>query len=414
MPYTDDHKIFKNATALEINDTLQALNHLISHQNAAIDLLASDKRAALVTDMEALAELAKNGELLEAMDYGDQIAPAWHIGETSYTPFMNLCHTGRAELEDGETIDGGYFEWDKTTPVGIPFDAPEAIYYFDGTEAPGDYHIEIGGNYGDGWKAGDAIQITLTETPAEGDQLVIECNANNALDPTAGRPWKIYAKGGTEVKQSGTTAKGTSGTLLGSTAADPHATNGKANAPSRVVYGYNRWAMSGLRQWLNSDKPAGGWWQAMHAWDRPPAQAATTDGFLTGYEEGVKKYFMPIKVVTVAGNADSNVEDVTYDRVFLASLEQMYCAPQFAGKEGEYWEYYKRLMGRTTPAPTGYTYARLIKYALNAPTSAQYCIRRSAHRPISNLVWSVYTSGNVTTYGAVYATRCAPSVFISK
>ena len=141
---------------------------------------------------------------------------------------------------------------------------------------------------------------------------------------------------------------------------------------------------------------------------------ATKNGFLYGYEEDVKAHFKPIRVVTVACNADNNEEDVTYDRVFLSSLEQMYCVPQLSGKEGAYWEYYKRLLGRTSPAPTSATYTRLIKYALNAPTSAQYCFRRSASRTYAHNVWSVSASGYVGTNHACSGYRCAPSVFISE
>lgn len=119
-------------------------------------------------------------------------------------------------------------------------------------------------------------------------------------------------------------------------------------------------------------------------------------------------------MVTVACDIDNNVEDVTYDRVFLSSLEQMYCVPQSLGKEGEYWEYYKRLLGRTSPAQIWQTYARLIKYALNAPTSAQACFRRSARRPDAIGAWFVDASGNVTTTYASNANRCAPSVFLSE
>jgi hypothetical protein len=127
----------------------------------------------------------------------------------------------------------------------------------------------------------------------------------------------------------------------------------------------------------------------------------------------VIRHFKPIKVVTVTSNFDKNVEDITYDRVFLASLEQMYAVPQFPGVEGNYWEYYKRLLGRTTPAPTGKTYTRLIKYALNAPTSAQDWFRRSANRTNANNVWYVNTSGNLNTNNARNANRCAPSVHVN-
>ena len=402
-----------NETAQAMVEALEAQNHLISHQNAAIDLIAGDKRAELVTNVAQIALLAKNGELLEVMDYGDGIHPEWIEGTTHHNPEMNLCHESDELLEDGETIHGCFFEWDKTTPTGVPFDAPEALYYFDGTEPAGTYYIGIGTSYGDGWSTSKHIQFTLSEAPAEGDQLVIDCNANYATDPTDGRNWYVYGKGSTTAKQTGTTFNGTSGTNLGSTdSTSAHKTSGRINAPSRVVYGYNRWSQSALRQWLNSQAAANAWWTAQNDWDRPPAVAATLAGFLSGYDADVIQYFKPIKVVTVACDADSNNEDVTYDRVFLSSLEQMYCVPQFSGKEGSYWEYYKRLLGRTSPAPTSQTYPRLIKYNLGG-TTAQYCWRRSAYRDYANTVWFVNASGGVYTYYAYNGCRCAPSVFIS-
>lgn len=402
------------ATTPIINAQLDALNHLIAHQNAAIDLLASDKRASLVSDVALIAELCRSGEILEVMDYGDQIAPAWADGTDNYNPALNLCHEADALLQDAESIHGAYWEWDKTLPYGAQFDAPEAIYYFDGTEQPGDYYITIGATYSNGWISGQSIQITLTAAPDADDQLVIALNTSGDTNPTGGRTWNVYAKGGTVSKQTGTTSNGTSGTKLGETSGtNGHTTNGRVNAPSRCVYGYNRWSQSGLRQFLNSAAAAGSWWTAQNPWDRPHALAATKDGFLAGYSADVMRYFKPIKVVTVACDADSNAEDVTYDRVFLSSLEQMYCTPQFSGKEGEYWEYYKRLLGRTTTAPTSATYTRLIKYALNSPTSAQNCFRRSAYRANAHYVWFVASSGYVSNTNAYGASRCAPCVFIS-
>ena len=396
-------------------DEMASLRHLISHQNAAIDLLASDKRAALSQDIATIAELCKNGEILEVMDYGDQISFAWSEGTNNYTPAWNLCHESDELLEDGEEIHGCFFEWDKTTPTGVPFDAPEAIYYFDGTETAGDCYITIGLTYGDGWISGQSIQITLSEAPAEGDQLYIECSTNNANNPTSGRNWYVYGKGSTTAKQSGTTSNGTSGVKLGETnSTSAQSVNGRVNAPARVIYGHNRWKQSALRQWLNSDAEKGSWWSAQNDWDRPPAVAATLDAFLHGYSSDAVRHFKPIKVVTVTNNFEENIEEVTYDRVFLASLEQMYAAPQFSGKEGEYWEYYKRLLGRTTPAPTSQTYTRLIKYSLSNATSAQYCFRRSANRNAAGSVWCVYASGFLNTTSACAAHRCAPSVFLSE
>lgn len=395
--------------------TLEAHNHLISHQNVAIDLLASDKRSALIHNVETVAQMCADDEILEVMDYGDFIDPAWTQGGTQYNPAFNLCHIADGELEDGEVVHGAYFEWDKATSIAVAFDAPEAIYYFDGTEGAGDKYITISANYDSGWVAGESIQITLNEAPAENDQLYIDCGTNYANNPTANRDWFVYGKGETTAKQSGKTSNGTAGTKLGEThATNIYSINGRVNAPSRVVYGYNRWSQSALRQYLNSESMAGAWWNPLNPWDRPVAQAISVDGFLSGYSEDVRVHFKPIKHITVTCSADNNVGDITYDRVFLASLEQMYCVPQFSGKEGDYWEYYKRLLGRTSPAPAGNTYTRLIKYALNAPTSAQGCFRRSAYRSSASSVWCSGTSGYVYATSACNAHRCAPSVFISK
>lgn len=395
-------------------EILEAANHLQAHLNAGIDLLVAEKRASAIADVGEVARLCGNGEILEVMGYGDQIAPAWSEGETNYNPAMNLVHDGTAELEDGETIRGTFFEWDKTTPTGVPIDAPEAIYCCDGNEGLGDHYITIGAVYGEGWLADAGIQISFSVAPLEDDQLVISLGADNKINPTAGRTWTLYEAGTTNVRDSGTTSSGKNGTELGSThPTDPQRTNGRVNAPSRAVYGYNRWSQSALRQWLNGTGAIGTWWKKQNPWDRPPGVADTLAGFLSGYSADVYKNFKPIKVQTVACNADDNVVDVTYDRVFLASLEQMYCVPQFAGQEGEYWEYYKRLLGRTSPAPTSKTYARLIKYGLNAPTSAQHCFRRSASRTVAHSVWYVNSSGSVQATTAYDANRCAPSVFLS-
>lgn len=483
----DYTNVFPNADQFDgLNDRFDALNHLISHQNAAIDLLASDKRATLVTDVATVAELCKNGEILEVMDYGDQIAPAWADGETNYNPAMNLCHEADAELEDGESIHGAYWEWDKTLPFGAQFSHQRAItapmykvtsalsaaqynftlsngqklnftlptggagvgYFlaytgskiviFDtngryvdrvnasvsasgsGTAlgaapsmAAGAYYFTFASSWGNNVVANDVVSFTLPTDLQFGDRI---CGCYGAPDQAKSN-WKIYivTDAGVTIGDAIAVGSSASGTNLGVMSGQTRNASGSylLNCIQEVAYGYNRWMMSALRQYLNSEDAAGTWWESFDGLDVRPDYLATKAGFLAGYEESVKRHFKPVKVVTVTQNGDGNTDDITYDKVFLSSLEQMYCVPQFSGKEGEYWEYYKRLLGRTTPAPTSQTYARLIKYALNAPTSAQYCFRRSAYRHLAYHVWIVNTSGYVTTSTATYALRCAPSVFLS-
>ena len=107
-----------------------------------------------------------------------------------------------------------------------------------------------------------------------------------------------------------------------------------------------------MRQWLNSKAGVNAWWTAQHKGDVKPAELTTKAGFLTGFDDDFLSCLTPIKIVTVPNTIsepDKNTAtEITYDKIFLPSMEQMYCAPQASG-EGDYWEYWKRASGRTTP-----------------------------------------------------------------
>ena len=52
-------------------------------------------------------------------------------------------------------------------------------------------------------------------------------------------------------------------------AAEPNNTNSY-----RKSGGNNRWSVSNIRQWLNSDGAAGSWWSAQHEYDAAPTYAS--------------------------------------------------------------------------------------------------------------------------------------------
>ena len=113
---------------------------------------------------------------------------------------------------------------------------------------------------------------------------------------------------------------------------------------------------------------------------------------------------------TVTDAAVGDTED-TYDLFFLPSLEQMYINPQLAG-EGEPWDYWKRASGMTQKMDRGGTYPQIRTFAIENHTSPQYVRLRSASRSGGNDTWYVYSSGNVGSYAAVDAIRCAPACAI--
>ena len=384
-----------------INAQLEALNHLIAHQNAAIDVIAADKRASFLSNLGAIAEMVSQDELLEVMDYGDRINLSWKNGTTDYTLPFNLCHLENATLEDQESIKVADIEAHFVLPFDCVFDEPEAIIASTTDLAAGDYYFKI---VNDSWGGNNNkyVSFTLSETLTAGKQIRKRSGAYNAAieNCTLG----IFTSGadrtGTELAFTVSTAEPSSGTNLGQT-------NGTSycNYWHCVVLGYNRWKYSAVRQFLNSDKAKTTWWTQQHKWDVKPAYADSADGFLYGFDSELLEYMQTTKVITArntvfnSGDTPLGGMDETYDRVFLASLEQMYITPQITG-EGDYWEYYKRLLGRTTPASTGQTYARLIKYDLASQTTARHRWLRSAYRGDATFEWYVITSGYVSNGSA--------------
>lgn len=311
-----------------------------------------------------------------------------------------------------------YLKMHYSFPAPFAFDEPEALYAFEGTEEPGGYYILIKTAYGTGWKADDCIAFTLTSKPAAGDQLVISTATNNSTDPT-NVAWKVYAAGGTTVKQSGTTSNSNAGTKLGETSTSSvGSTNGRVNAPQRVVYGYGRWSQSAVRQYLNS---AGmGWWIPQNIWDRPPEVAATLRGFMGGLDPAFLNIVDRGEVVTALNTAEglADTTETTQDYFFLPSLQEMYITPQLANVEGVDWDYFKALAeeaGLSGKFATGGTYPELITYSLVNQSSPVGVRVRSASRGSTSNTWLVSGAGNVNGSAYAYgAYRGCPACKIKK
>ena len=101
---------------------------------------------------------------------------------------------------------------------------------------------------------------------------------------------------------------------------------------NRKTKGNNRWSVSNIRQWLNSDGAAGSWWSAQHEYDAPPTSGNVSDaagayadapGFLAGFSADILQHFTDINNITVLCNADGGGSETTVDKVFLPSSTEM-------------------------------------------------------------------------------------------
>ena len=358
-------------------------------------------------------QLVDDGLVSELYPVGSQLIDKWaKAAGTEYDcPWDIVHHHQNGDVE---------LNWHYAYPDGVPFDEPEAIYYAGDEGLPaGTYYITIGSGYGAGWVANAAIYFTLTSDMAAGDQLVINCGTDAAVNPGNGRTWNVYAKGSTTSKQSGTTATSGTGTSLGTIGnTNAHKTNGQLNAISCVVYGSGRWKTSAVRQWLNSSAAAGAWWSAQTPWDRPPSVASTMRGFLAGCSQDFLDILEPVDVVTALNTQGDFATDTetTQDKIYLPCMDNWYINPQYAG-EGAEWDYYKALAQEaslTGKFAQGGTYEILKHFNIADHTSSVTVWLRSCYRGNASFAWSVYGSGFVGSNYAYYALRGCPACKIKK
>ena len=223
----------------------------------------------------------------------------------------------------------------------MPFDAPEALYIApEGGLAAGIYYFTVTG-LSSSWGSyknnnEKTFMFTLTDDLTEGQQLALSA-AYDTVD-WDGTYIRVYDS---PYETTFNTSYGTGGNMLltawdnesgdplsGNTSENSTSGNGNLNHIQRVMFGYNRWSQSAMRQWLNSSPPARnadnpetypGWWIPQNKYDRIPSQGYTLSGFLAGYEDDFIAAMKPVKVVTTC----NTITDITYDKVFLPSLTQM-------------------------------------------------------------------------------------------
>ena len=364
-------------------------------------------------DIDTLAEVAAAGNILKFMQIGDQTVITWMNGTTSYDMPLNLVAAETVKDENNNDINVATYESEYVLPFDTVYDAPEAIFASAEDLAAGEYYFKI---VNDSWGGnnGKYVSFTLDADLTAGKQIRKKSGAYNAAieDCTLG----IFTDGsdttGTALAFTVSSTQPATGTSLGQT-------DGTAdlNYWHCVVLGYNRWMYSAIRQFLNSDSAKNNWWVQQHKWDVMPAYATTADGFLKGMDPAVLAHIKTTEVKTVrntvfnSGDTPLGGFDTTFDKIFLAALEQMYIQPQESG-EGTYWPYYKELLNVNSPVARGATYPELKKYDLAAKTTSRYRWLRSCRRGDAYYAWYVNSSGYVTYANAISAVRCAPCLRI--
>lgn len=362
-----------------------------------------------LSDWAQLSGLSRNGYLKELLDFGDQIKETWTDTAASkdYEFPWQITHFDEVELEDGEIIQGTFLEAHYTTPFGVQFSNRAFLRCPDGLKA-GTYNVTLGAKWGDKDAQKDTTwQFTLTKDVPTGGSVA---GFTQMPDVTSSN-WKAtsYAADGITTIETVPITSGSGGTSLGTM---QYATrNGNLNSMQEAGYGWNRWKYSAARQWLNSTQPKGKWWAKQDDWDIAPAQLAQKDGFLCGMPAEMLAVLKTVKVTTLANTVnDGGVTDITYDKVFLASMSQMNV--NMSKEEGVVHEYWQRRTKSKTPIEPWKKYPFMIRYSAANHTSPQSVFSRSAGRGYAHYVMLVYADGGVSSTTGWNSNTYAPLVFI--
>ena len=389
-------------------------NALLASISTSLRTIAS-AQADAVADMDynAIKAIVDAGNAPAVFPTGTQLVNTYtdKDGKTYDCPWDVVQPDDTAEGESGTTAPAMVLQMHYATLYDTPFSAYQAFYVVpDGGLVAGAYNVKMGLNWGDNVKTDATYQFTLTKAAPAGARLAGFYNAPE----TAPTSWKVYVykdQKKSELLETCSVTAGSAGSNLGTFLAKE---NGDLNGLHPVSYGDNRWWKSAYRQYLNSDAAVGAWWEPQDKWDMKPDQADTLPGFLSGFSDDFKNALSRVKVVTY-GNAvtDDGSAVVTYDKIFLPSLQEIYCIPQVSG-EGTYWPYWKERTGAKTPQALWHTYPLRITRDLAQRTVGRSVRFRSAVRGYGNIAFDVTYSGLVSNWYSVNAGRSAPACKITK
>lgn len=314
------------------------------------------------------------------------------IGFDHDTP-TDTRYTHSMTLQMRNVLDG-YYE----------FDASEATWYLDSSRYPnglsaGTYCFAYPEDWGGGYKV-----FTLTQAVPAGGQIWYDdwdsTGVYTYTSPTAMTEIENVA----DITDSETP----SGTELPSVWLNDY--DNVTNDFNRA-YGSGRWSESAIRQWLNSRDNAGAWWTPQTDFDRPPAYAATHDGFLKNLDPAFLSVIGDVEKKTQLSVTNGYGMESSTERFFLLSLAEVYGGAERStdGADGTPYEYYGAGHSALKTPGTG-TDKNRVKY--NNAGSTVWWWLRTPYSGNGNHVRYVYNDGNIYDGLAANTHSVAPACVI--
>lgn len=401
--------VYLDQTAKENGKKLDQMTAALLGMSSSLGVIARAQTGVVEEmDYNAIKSVVAAGNAPAVFPVGTQLVNTY-TGKDSKAydcPWDVVKADDIAEGETGTTAPAMVLQMHYASLEDIQFSAYQAFYVVQESGlAAGTYNVKMGLDWGTNVKNGTSYQFTLTKSAPAGARLTGFYNATD----TAPANWKVYVykdQQKSELLETCNVSAGSAGMNLGTFLAKP---NGNLNGFHSVGCGDNRWYKSACRQYLNSDAAAGAWWTPQDEWDMKPDQADTVPGFLAGFSDDFKNALTRVKVVTYGNNVtDDGSAVVTYDKIFLPSLQEIYCSPQVSG-EGSYWPYWKERTGAKTPQTVWQIYPLRITRDLAQRTVGRNVWLRSVNHDDGSLAFYVHFSGSVYYFCTFGAYRYAPA-----
>lgn len=393
--------------AATINSQLDSLNEHMSTQNGILARMLAQNTPENV-DYKDIALAVQNKYAKLIYPVGTQIVVPWidkSDNNKEYQMPFDVVNYGPAELRNGEIVeDAMYLQSHYTLPFETQFCHQRAFFRCpDGLAAGTYYFTYVGKNWGENLKKNTVVCFTLTKPVPAGGRIAGCYGAPDQLMSN----WRIYsfnADAKTQIEEVTPVFEISDGAVnLGNM---QHATrNGDINSIQETAFGWNRYLGSAAEQYLNSTADKDEWWEPRDGWDIRPDYLSSKPGFMSGLDASLIDVVSEIKIQT-AVNMVQDKNDVgsdfetTFDKFFLASVEQEYAKPQLSGIEGSAWEYWKQRLGLNQPQEWNNAgkNTRHIRYDLRIQDAPRYVRLRSAYRDYAYRTWYVMKSGIVSNY----------------
>lgn len=402
--------VYLDQTAKDNGRKLDQMTAALLGMSSSLGVIARAQTGVVEEmDYNAIKAVVAAGNAPAVFPVGTQLVNTYTAkdGKVYDCPWDVVKTDDIAEGETGTTAPAMVLQMHYASLEDIQFSAYQAFFVVpEAGLVAGAYNVKMGLDWGSNVKTGTVYQFTLTKNAPAGARLTGFYNAPDVAPAN----WKVYVykdRMKSELLETCNVTAGDAGTNLGTFLAKP---NGNLNGLHPVGYGDNRWWKSAYRQYLNSDAPAKEWWAPQDEWDMKPDQADTVPGFLAGFSDDFKAALTRVKVVTYGNTVtDDGSAVVTYDKIFLPSLQEIYCSPQVSGEGTGYWPYWKERTGAKTPQALWQTYPLRITRDLAQRTVGRYVRLRSAARGNGGYAFYVASSGSVGNWRAFSAYRCAPA-----